>query len=191
MAQILFVKGKDGQTKTVKVLRAWIDINGQEVYLHADGRYARKDEQPLKGPADFNVIADSVQRDQALRWWKRSGEAESLAYYLQIDEKRREEAGDFRIAENDRTTLDAVLYTRRGAGKKKGAAVSAARSWMEWFEKRPDWWGQAKRIEFMDYVYDLTGEAEADATPDQDASPMAKQAGGGNADVGMAAAAPY
>jgi len=166
MAQVLYVKQADRTVKTVKVLRCWIDINGQEVYLHADGRYARKDGQPLKAVSDFNVIVDPVQRDQAIRWWKRSGEEESAAYYRAIEEKRREEAGDFRILESDKTVVDAVLYTRRGSGKKKGTAVSAAKSWMEWFEKRPDWWGQAKRIEFMDYIYEIAEEpAAADGGP--------------------------
>ena len=187
MAQILYVKQKDGQMKPIKVLRAWVDINGQEVYLHADGRYARKDEQPLKAAADFNIIADNVQRDQALRWWKRAGEAESKAFYQAIEDKRRDEAGDFRIAENDLTALDAVLYTRRGAGKKKGAAITAPRSWMEWFDKRPDWWGQAQRIEFMDFVYGLAEET-ADAGPASDGIGAADPAG---VSAQAAAAAPY
>ncbi len=168
MAQILYVKQADRTVKTVKVLRCWIDINGQEVYLHADGRYARKDGQPLKTVSDLNVIVDPVQRDQAIRWWKRTGEEESAAYYRAIEEKRREEAGDFRILESDKTVVDAVLYTRRGSGKKKGTAVSAAKSWMEWFEKRPDWWGQAKRIEFMDYIYEI---AEETAVPETAEAP--------------------
>lgn len=187
MAQILFVKQKDGTSKTVKVLRAWIDINGQEVYLHANGRYARKDEQPLKSVSDFNVIADRIQREGALRWWERSGKAESEAHYAAIEEKHREEAGDFRIAENDRTTLDAVLYTRRGAGKKKGAAVSAARSWMEWFDKRPDWWGQAQRIEFMDFIYELADDEAGEPAKEQDDMP----AGSAHQQASQAAAAPY
>ncbi len=168
MAQILYVKQADRTVKTVKVLRCWIDINGQEVYLHADGRYARKDGQPLKGTPDFNVIGDVLQREQALRWWKRTGEEESRAYYQAIDEKRREEAGDFRVIDSDQTVVDAILYTRRGSGKKKGTAVSAAKSWMEWFEKRPDWWGQAKRIEFMDYIYEI---AEETAVPETAEAP--------------------
>jgi hypothetical protein len=70
--------------------------------------------------------------------------------------------------ENDQTLVDAILYTRRGNGKKKGAAISAPKSWMEWFEKRPDWWGQAKRIEFMDYIYEI---AEETAVPDAAEAP--------------------
>lgn len=196
MAQILYVKQKDGQMKTVKVLRAWIDINGQEVFLHADGRYARKDEQPLKGLSDFNIIVDTVQRDLGLRWWKRAGEAESRAFYQAIEEKRRDEAGDFRVAENDQTTLDAALYTRRGAGKKKGAAISAPRSWMEWFEKRPDWWGQARKIEFMDFVYELSNseaeEPEVADVPAQVGSDHNDSVGTtSSTSDGMAAASPY
>jgi hypothetical protein len=180
MAQILYVKNKDGQVGTVKVLRAWIDINGQEVFLHADGRYARKDGQPLKSVADFNVIADVLQREQALRWWKRAGEAESIAYFTGIEEKRRDEAGDFRLLENDLTTVDAILYTRRGNGKKKGAAISAPKSWMEWFEKRPDWWGQAKKIEFMDYVYEIAEDVASEARAPNAEEAKAEQASAAN-----------
>ena len=180
MAQILYVKNKDGQVGTVRVLRAWIDINGQEVFLHADGRYARKDGQPLRNAADFNVIADAIQREQALRWWKRTGEAESAAYFKGIEEKRRDEAGDFRIVDSDQTVVDAILYTRRGNGKKKGAAISAPKSWMEWFEKRPDWWGQARKIEFMDYVYEISEDTASEASAPNAEEAKAEQAAAAN-----------
>ena len=161
MAQTLYVKIPGGGQKQVHILRTWLDASGKSVYLHTDGRYAYKDAAPLKNRGELDMIGDRGQRTLAHAWWDRFGEKESLAYYAAIEAKQLEAAGDFRELAPDLSELDAILYIRRPVGKKKGA-VTAPHAWMEWFGKRPDWWGQAQKIAFMDYAYEV---AEIEAAP--------------------------
>jgi len=160
MSQTLFVKTPTGQ-KAVQILRTWLDASGKSVYLHANGRYAYKDGAPLKSKGELDLIADRGQRTLAQAWWDRYGEKESISYYADLEAKQLEAAGDFRESAMDLSDLDAILYMRRPTGRKKGA-VTKPHSWMEWFSRRPDWWGQAKRIDFADYAYEMA-EMQAEA----------------------------
>jgi hypothetical protein len=184
MTQKLYVKTKDGSQIEVNILRSWSDISGRHIFHHAQGHYGYKDGTPLISETEFDSIGDPGQRTQAKNWWKRTGRAMSEKYYAQAAALARESIGDFRIVEDETmTSLDAVLYTRRPTLK---GAISKPRSWMEWFAKRPDWWGQARKIDFLDYVYEMVQEETApdtmqapgtDQGPDPDAKwPRPKEA---------------
>jgi hypothetical protein len=155
MPQQLTIKAKDGSLKNIQVLRCWQDISGKQVFLHLNGSYAYKDLTPLRSAGEFDIIADPRQKAQALAWWKRAGEAQSKAYYNEQETAALDQTGDFQ-PEPARagTEMDAVLYFRRPIGRRKGA-VSAPKSWMEWFGTRPDWWGQARSVDFADYRYEM------------------------------------
>lgn len=159
MAQTLYVKNPDGGQRAVKIIRSWGTSGGTSVYLHADGRYAYKDGTPLKSENELDILP-LVQREAAMAWWKRAGEAESSAYYEGRLQRAREAAGDFQTEIKNTDELDAVLYTRRKSDGKKTAATTAPRTWMEWFKTRPDWWGQARSIAFLDYAYTMIVAAE-------------------------------
>lgn len=154
MSQTLYVKTPGGGQKPVQILRTWLDASGKSVYLHANGRYAYKDGAPLKSSAELDLISDRGQRTLAKAWWERFGGKESAEYYAALDAKQLEAAGDFQESAVDISDLDAILYVRRPTGKKKGA-ITSPHAWMEWFTKRPDWWGQAKKIDFPDYAYEM------------------------------------
>lgn len=186
MPQTLYVKTKSGSHIEVTVLRSWSDISGKHIFLHAHGLYGYKDGSPVRNVTEFDIIGDQNQRRLAVHWWERIGKEYSARYYEAEETRARERIGDFRIEEEiNQTVYDAVLYARRPAGIKKGA-VSAPRSWMEWFAKRPDWWAQAKKIEFLDYVYEMLDEEAGKETlqapgtspgPDPDArQPLPKDA---------------
>lgn len=154
MAQIIEVK-KGTNVKKIKIIRTYLDSSGKAVYLHADGRYALKDGTPLKSAADLDIIGNPVHREAALRWWKFNGEAESEAYYQTQTQKERDLVGDFQTESlMSESELDVITYVRRDSTKKK-TAVSAPHTWMEWFDRRPDWWGQADSIRFKDYEYTM------------------------------------
>jgi hypothetical protein len=174
MAQTLYVKIPGGGQKPVQILRTWLDASGKSVFLHADGRYAYKDGAPLKSPDELDLISDRGQRTLARAWWERFGRKESEEYYRTLEEKQLEAAGDFQESAGDTSDLDAILYVRRPTGKKKGA-VTSPHAWMEWFTKRPDWWGQAKKIDFADYTYEMTdimADAAEIATAAADVKPI-------------------
>lgn len=151
--QRLFVKGLG----EVVVHRSWKDISGVEVFLHTDGRYANKDGTPLKKREELDILPPT-QRAIAQAWWDRSGKKQSEDHYRGMEKKQAAIAGDFQDNVPESTTeLDSALYARRS---RKGGAISAAKSWMEWFSKRPDWWGQAEAIGFPDFVYTKAGLEE-------------------------------
>jgi hypothetical protein len=167
MPQTLYVKNKDGGQRSVQIVRSWLTSGGTSVYLHANGRYAYKDGTPLKSANELDILTQ-VQREAALAWWKRAGEAESVAYYEGRLQKAREDAGDFQQDIKNTDELDTILYVRRKTGAKK-TATTAPRTWMEWFKARPDWWGQARTIAFMDYAYEMVVHAEAPPEPTEPA----------------------
>lgn len=157
--QTLFVK-QGNEMKTIHVLRSWQDISGRQIFLHHNGVYGYKDGTPVRSATEFDIMPIE-HRQQAMAWWKRGGQKLATDYYTAQEKKLEEKAGDFQTMMGEgNTALDAVLYTRRA---KKGGAVTAPRSWMEWFEKRPDWWGQANQIQFNDYTYTMIATAEAPA----------------------------
>jgi hypothetical protein len=162
MAQTLYVKNPDGGQRAVKIVRSWGTSGGTSVYLHTNGRYAYKDGTPLKSANELDILP-FVQREAAIAWWKRVGEAESVAYYEGKLQQARDTAGDFQAEIKNTDELDAVNYIRRKTGAKKTAAATAPHTWMEWFPVRPDWWGQARMIAFMDYAYEMVVPAETPA----------------------------
>ena len=189
--QTLFVKQPGGGTKEVKIHRSWQDAGGSAIFLHVNGRYAHKDGQPLKRREDLDILP-AAQRKHAHHWWHVVGAAESAKYYKRQEAEAEAEAGDFRDVLVESTELDAALYTRK---KAKGGAVSAPKAWMEFFEKRPDWWGQARLIEFGDYVYELAvledqAKSEEEAPPPEPGSKAAKAAAARAAKVERRAANP-
>lgn len=161
MAQTLYVKKPDGGQREVKIVRSWGTSGGTSVYLHSNGRYAYKDGSPLKSVNELDILP-LVQREAAIAWWKRTGEAESAAYYEGRLQKARDAAGDFQTEIKNTDELDAVNYIRRKTGTKKSAAT-APHTWMEWFPIRPDWWGQARTIAFLDYAYEMVVPVEEPA----------------------------
>lgn len=163
MAQTLYVKNPDGGQRAVQIVRSWGTSGGTSVYLHANGRYAYKDGTPLKSASELDILP-FVQREAAIAWWKRIGEAESVAYYAGKLQQARDAAGDFQTTVKNTDELDAVNYIRRKTGTKKTAAT-APHTWMEWFKSRPDWWGQARTIAFMDYAYEMVAPAEEPGEP--------------------------
>jgi hypothetical protein len=173
MAQTLYVKNPDGGQRAVQIVRSWGTSGGTSVFLHTNGRYAYKDGTPLKSDNELEILP-LVQREAAIAWWKRTGAAESAAYYEGRLQKAREAAGDFQPEIKNTDELDAVLYIRRKVGAKKTAAATAPRTWMEWFQSRPDWWGQAHMISFLDYAYEMVIAAEA-TSPDLDFAPAAAE----------------
>jgi hypothetical protein len=177
--QTLFVKTATGEMKEVTVHRSWQEAGGTAVYLHANGRYAYKDGTPLKKREELDILP-GAQRKMAQLWWDRIGGQESKAFYKSIETQAEAVAGDFQDNLLTTTELDSALYVRRSA---KGGAVSAPHAWMEWFTKRPDWWGQAKVIGFADYIYEMAvieekPEAEKTALVDQAGTAGGKKGGG-------------
>jgi hypothetical protein len=158
MAQTLYVKMKDGGQRPVKIIRSWLSNGGAWVYLHVGGRYAYKDGTPLRAAAELDALPPA-QRAAALAWWRRTGEKESSDFYANQEAAAAALAGDFQSALPDSSELDAVLYTRRP--KKRGSAVSAPHAWPDWFDARPDWWGQADVIGFPDFIYERDDAEEA------------------------------
>lgn len=163
MTQKLFVEIADpsGQRtqQEAHVIRSWQAADGTHIYLFANGSYCYRNGAPVRALADFAVIASPVQRKAAEAWWARSGEALSKSYYAAVEERERRLAGDFQVdggALSD-SELDAVLYYRQPAND-LSAPREGAFSWMDLFQKRPDWWGQANVITFEDWTYQRLAE---------------------------------
>ena len=160
MAQKLYtdtiVDGKE-EVKEVEVIRSWGDASGKFIYLHLGGYYGYKDGTPLVSSEDFELIKDKVQREAAMSWWKRIGKAESEAYYNQIEEDHRARTGDFNEEVPPESNLDNILYSRYPSGSERPEKAEPS-PWPEFFTNRPDWWGQAKFIEFNDWMYERFDE---------------------------------
>ncbi len=160
MAQTLYVKMPGGGQREVKIVRTWGTSGGTSVYLHANGRYAYKDGTPLQSRNELDILP-LVQREAALAWWERAGNKEATAHYEAQLQAARTAAGDFQTEIKNTDELDAINYIRRKSGGKKTTAATAPKTWMEWFPKRPDWWGQARTISFADFAYEMVVQAEA------------------------------
>ena len=174
--QTLHIKKKGtkiGETATVKIIRSWQDAAGPHIFLHHNGTYADATGAPLKSERDFDILPPN-HRAVALKWWERTGKRISEDYYAEQAQQEAQRAGDFQEAlavEEANSILDAVLYVRKPA---KGGAVTKPQSWMEFgFVNRPDWWGQAKKINFTDYSYHIlepvneTEQSSNDLLPDK------------------------
>ncbi|HAJ28118.1 MAG TPA: hypothetical protein DCG53_12890 [Syntrophus sp. (in: bacteria)] len=167
--QELKVKKGDGSYDTVKIHRSFQDISGKHIFHHANGTFGYKDGSPVQNRGELDVIPEPHRR-VALAWWKRVGEKMSSEYYGAIADTQREKAGDFQeelAAVEANTMLDSILYTRRPFTKGgKMGAVSDPKPWMEFgFNKRPDWWGQARQIDFLDFRYAMQDQIDQNSDP--------------------------
>lgn len=173
--QTIIVKLANGSTKSLVVHRTYQDISGRQIFLHSDGTYGYKDGSPIREVSELNILPEA-HRAIALSWWQRVGEKKARAHYRLVEEQNNRRAGDYQetlAAQTNNTTMDSVLYGRKAAvapGKK--GAVSAPKSWMEWgFTKRPEWWGQAKEIEFDGASYVMQRDVPAPEAQEAPASP--------------------
>ena len=181
--QTLYVKiiGPDGKPaqKIVRVVRSWQDVNGKQVYLHANGVYGYKDGTPVISTNEFNIITDKTQHKNAQAWWKRVGRKMSEEHYeKQAKEiERRNRDGIPQVVEGDSSDLDSVSYIRRPVGDRRRAAFSDPLTWFELgFPERPGWWGAAQIIEISGYRYELSSieQVEPDETEPGDPDPEEK-----------------
>lgn len=156
--QTLRLKKRDEEgreaTVAVQVLRSWQDASGRQIYLHTNGVYGYKDGSPVMSEDELNVIGSPAQRELAKQWWKASGKELSRQFYDEREAAERAAAGDFQTLEDTpNTELDHVLYRRRENKDGKKGKWSEPFAWMECFDRRPDWWGQAEQIVLPDWEY--------------------------------------
>jgi hypothetical protein len=169
MTQKLVVKtkNKDGSEniKHVNVLRSWQDSDGAQVFLHSNGVYGYKGGEPVRSVAELSIISAVHHRRAAESWWERAGRKMADEHYTAIDEQLAAMAGDFAAASGTADSdLDMILYYRTAIKGEGASEVQGPFSWMEIFSNgRPDWWGQAKQINFDDWIYLRAEDAE---TPD-------------------------
>ncbi|MFW5930452.1 MAG: hypothetical protein ACOCQI_01760 [Desulfosalsimonas sp.] len=156
--QVLQLKKRDEEgverTVGVKVLRSWQDGSGRQLYLHSNGVYGYKDGTPVRTKGELDIIGSSVQREMAKQWWEASGRELSRKFYEEQKQKERERMADFRVPDSgSQTEYDQAMYKRKPVGSKKKEDWSEPFAWMEMFDKRPDWWGQAEKITLQGYQY--------------------------------------
>lgn len=177
MPQTLFVEldktpGGEKQTRAVSVIRSWQAADGSTIMLFSNGSYGYRNGEPVRSAEEFEIIVTPVQIKAALAWWARAGKELSEAYYAAKARREAELAGDFQsMIDSGESDLDAALYTRISVIDP--GQVSGPFSWMDLFQRRPDWWGQAMQIRFGDYEYQRA-EASAAATPAMDDEKSAK-----------------
>jgi len=178
MAQTLYVKDRNEQGKEylrpVKIIRAWQDADGRQVFLHASGVYGYKDGSPVRGPEEFNIITAPIQKKLAMNWWNQIGERMSREHYeaKAQDEQERLSQGMVEPVEGDNSELDMVLYRRRPIKGKR--VFDDPKTWYGYFKERPDWWGHAGVIEIAGYRYEKT-ELDDENTPEAE-TPEADEA---------------
>jgi len=172
MAQTLFVKEKDENGKDrlrpVKIIRAWQDADGRQVFLHHNGVYGYKDGSPVKSDQAFDLIDAPVQRKLAQAWWDKIGRRMSEEHYAQRDQEELErQTQGVPVVNGDSSELDMVLYRRRPLKGKR--VFGDEKTWYACVEQRPDWWGQAAMIEIAGYRYERTELIDDAPVPDGDA----------------------
>jgi len=162
--QTLYVKDRDEKGKEnlrpVKIIRAWQDSDGRQVFLHHTGVYGYKDGSPVRGEAEFDIITAETQKKLALNWWKKIGRRMSEEHYQQkaAEDLDRQTRGVPTVVDGDVSDLDMVLYRRRPLKGKR--VFGDPQTWYAWFEARPDWWGHAAIIEISGYRYERTELAD-------------------------------
>jgi len=159
--QTLYIKIKDGQgrvrNRVVKVIRAWTEGGGKQLFLHADGTYGYKDGAPALNEAELDIISSPAQRKLAQLWWNRVGARKSADYYRKQEQdlQERQSQGVLESVSGDSSDLDMILYIRRPVTTRARDAFSDPSTWYEWFETRPEWWGFANVIEISGYRYEV------------------------------------
>ena len=166
--QVLQLKRRDEQGQEavvgVKVLRSWQDGSGRQVYLHANGIYGYKDGSPVRTQAELDVIGSKIQREMARRWWDATGKKLSAEFYKKKEDAERARHDDFIESSSESSTeRDQVLYRVRPKGGRK-ADWSEPFAWMERFNVRPDWWGQAEGIVLKGFEYEKVDAAVAETS---------------------------
>jgi len=186
MPQTMFVKVRtpagEEAMREVKILRTFGSISKGQVFQHTNGVFGYKDGAPVKSEKEFAIITHPLHRKAAEMWWQRTGRKMSEKYYAAQRERERARLGDYQVTDGaDLTELDAKLYYRQPVNAAMGEDIEGPFSWMDLFPKRPDWWGQARAIQFMDYQYaveeayaEMAGQAE-DSFPDGPPSPTAPE----------------
>jgi len=148
--------------KQVMVIRSWQDASGHALFLFGNGSYGYKNGEPVREESEFGIIGTPIQRKSAMAWWNRAGKELSRRYY---EAKANHEArlmGDFAESPaGGESKFDQVLYYRAPVADR--SAVEGPFDWPSLFNKRPDWWGQARQIVFADYGY-----IQQDALDDED-----------------------
>lgn len=169
------IKDKQGNNviKHVKIIRAWSEGNGNQLFLHANGTYGYKDGSPVKSEAELNIITDKGQRRLARLWWEQTGARKSRDYYRKQEQRllERQSAGVPNVVLGDASDLDMVLYIRRPITTRSRDAFSDPNTWYEWFDARPEWWGYATVIELAGYRYERVQPEE-----DRDADKLSQEA---------------
>ena len=153
----IMVRGEDGKERFqhVKVYRSWADASGAEIFLHANGTYGYKDGSPVVSESELRaVITAPAQLNLALSWWKRVGREQSEKFYAarQVQMEKLAAEGVLQPAQGDVTALDQVLYVVATVSEGP-PSFGAPLPWMELFERRPDWWGHADRLQMAGMLY--------------------------------------
>lgn len=153
--------------REVTILRTFCHASGAMVFQHTNGVYGYKDGAPVRTREELEIISHPLHRKAALLWWERRGQKMSEEYQAAQQERERARIGDFQAADKvDNTELDGKLYYRQALADSEDAPLEGPFTWMELFPNRPDWWGQASAIQFLDYQYMLEDTMPLGAVPD-------------------------
>lgn len=187
MPQTMFVKVKtaagEEAMREVKILRTFSHATKGQIFQHTNGVFGYKDGAPVRTEEELDIITHPLHRKAAQLWWERIGRKMSEKYYAAQLERERARLGDYQPTDGaDNTEMDAKLYYRQPVNSAAEEDVEGPFSWMDIFSKRPDWWGQARAIQFMDYQYvleeafeqffgDSAGAPAADQPPEQPDTP--------------------
>lgn len=163
--QRLKVKTKDDQgreaVKYVTVIRTWTDADGMQIHLHTDGVYGYKDGSPVRTKEELENIPQEDHRDMALAWWNNGGKKRSAEHYRALREKQKARISDYSPTPAQAASdLDQTMYHRYPAAGGKPKELPPAQPWMQFFAKRPDWWGQAAGVSFDEWTYERAASAK-------------------------------
>ncbi|MFH1952579.1 MAG: hypothetical protein ABIL06_13280 [Pseudomonadota bacterium] len=176
--QILHVQEttKDGKkiSKTIEVIRSWIDSSGKSIYHFADGKFGFKSGAYIRSLEDLDILkaeevigetpagkpktrpVESFAYAQAKRWWDAIGKAQSEEYYAKerMDLEARHLSGVPELPKEGTAALDGASYTRQPVEAIGRKNLTNPSHYGRWFGKdRPGWWGYADLIEMAGYRY--------------------------------------
>ena len=143
---------------TIKVIRSWATLSGKQISLRVDGHYIYKDGSPVKTREELNdpeLIGDPQQRKLATAWFDTYGAKIAKDYYDKQSELRRKalEYGT-PMMQVSTTDADAALYIRRLKTQKQRKFFGDPTPWMNWFPKRPAWWGAVDKCDVGEHHYE-------------------------------------
>lgn len=165
-------KNPKGKPRQVRVVRSWMDANGQSLFLHSNGLYGYKDGSPVKTERELrDLIQDPMQLKYALNWWELRGREYSARYYAKYEEAL-EQSYNTRLStpHGDHGGLDMCQYQVRPSKDRREQAFGDPKTWSELgYEQRPEWWGMARTMDTGELYYrrvELPEEAELDPEAD-------------------------